>query len=103
MPTGNLNVLKEDFDKDKVQGMTFAKWGELYLERYASTKRSQQEDARHVAALGPFFGTLTLSQITRAHVEAFRQARQRNQKSHVGEDQSEDGLSAVSGDRYEGQ
>lgn len=69
------NALKEDFDRDKVQGMTFAKWGDIYLERYASKKRSHAEDARHVAALGLFFGTMTLPQITRAHVEAFKQSR----------------------------
>lgn len=69
------DALKEDFDKSKVQGMTFAKWGDIYLERYASKKRSLAEDARHVAALCSSFGTMTLPQITRAHVEAFKQSR----------------------------
>lgn len=55
--------------------MTFAKWGAIYSERYASKKRSQQEDARHMAALCSFFSHLALSQVTRAHAEAFKQAR----------------------------
>src|SRR6266436_4375110 len=42
------NALKEDFDKDKVQGMTFAQWTGIYLERYATEKRSVEEDQRHV-------------------------------------------------------
>ena len=40
------NALREDFDKDKVQGMTFATWATLYLNKYATHKRSFAEDQR---------------------------------------------------------
>jgi integrase len=69
------NALKEDFDKAKVQGLTFAKWADTYLKRYAKDKHSFQEDQRHVRVLSEFFGNLLLSQITRAHVEEFKQSR----------------------------
>ena len=69
------NGLREDFDKDKVQGITFAKWGEIYLERYTRHKRTVRDDRRHVRTLSDFFGHLLLSQITRAHVEEFKQSR----------------------------
>jgi integrase len=69
------NALKEDFDKDKVQGMTFAKWTGIYLERYAKDKRSLDEDRRHIRVLSEFFGNLLLSQITKAKVEEFKQLR----------------------------
>src|SRR5437870_4413455 len=64
-----------DFDKAKVQGMTFAKWADTYLEEYAHKKRSYVEDQRHVQVLAAFFGTLLLSQITPAKVEEFKQIR----------------------------
>lgn len=69
------NALKEDFDKTKVQGMTFAKWADTYLERYAKAKRTARDDQRHVRTLSAFFGNLLLSQLTRAHVEEFKQSR----------------------------
>jgi integrase len=69
------NARGVDFDKDKVQGMAFAHWGKMYLERYAKTKRSCREDERHVQVLSDFFGNLLLSQITRTKVEEFRQIR----------------------------
>src|SRR5215831_16031267 len=69
------NALREDFDKDKVQGMTFAKWTETYLDRYARAKRTARDDRRHVRTLSAFFGNMLLSQITRAHVEEFKQSR----------------------------
>jgi integrase len=69
------NALKEDFDKDKVQGMTFAKWGEIYLERYAKQKRTAEDDRRHIRTLSAFFGNLLLSQITKERVETFKQIR----------------------------
>jgi len=69
------NALREDFDKDKVQGMTFARWAEIYLERYAKDKRSVDEDRRHVGVLSEFFGNLLLSQITKTKVEESKQIR----------------------------
>jgi len=162
-------ALKEDFNKDKVRSMTFAEWGELYLERYVSKKPSQQEDVRHVAALCTFkqarkerlpykkrpvsdaycnreLATLrhmlrlafeeglvetiplvrlhkeeggrertfspeeyqgTPSGLARAspadHHVCLRDghARRRNQKSNMGEERPENGLSAAGDDRYE--
>lgn len=73
------NLREVDFDKDKVKGMTFAQWGKIYLERYASKKRSSREDARHVQTLSGFFGNLLLSQITRAKVEEFKKIRKERQ------------------------
>jgi integrase len=69
------NALKEDFDRDKAQGMTFAKWGNIYLERYATHKRTVGEDRLHVRNLNAFFGNLLLSQISKATVETFKQLR----------------------------
>jgi hypothetical protein len=69
------NALKEDFDKDKVQGLTFIRWVEIYLDRYAKDKRSVDEDRRHVRVLSEFLGNLLLSQITKAKVEEFKQLR----------------------------
>jgi hypothetical protein len=60
------NALREDFDKEKVKGMTFARWGQMYLERYARGKRqrSQIDNQRYVVLLSEYFGHLLLSQIT---------------------------------------
>ena len=93
------NALKEDFDRDKIKGLTFAKWAATYLEKYAQHKRSVAEDRRHVEALSACFGNLALTDFTRrsfsfddrvasycfgnlaltdftrAHVEAFKQVR----------------------------
>ena len=69
------NALRVDFDKDKVQGMTFAKWGDIYLNRYAKEKRSEADEKRHVRELSEYFGHLLLSRITRGHVEEFKQDR----------------------------
>lgn len=78
------NALKGDFDKDKIRGMTFTKWTELYLKRYAGAKRSHKEDERHVQTLSAFFGSLQLSQITRTMVEEFKQLR-KERKTRRGE------------------
>ncbi len=67
--------MKEDFDKDKVQGLTFVRWAAIYLERYAKDKRSVDEDRRHIRVLSEFLGNLLLSQITKAKVEEFKQLR----------------------------
>lgn len=69
------NALREDFDKDKVKGLTFAKWSGIYLERYARDKRSIQEDRRHVRNLNAFCGHLLLSQMSKTTVEEFKQTR----------------------------
>jgi integrase len=69
------NGMREDFDKAKVQGMTFAKWGEIYLERYAKQKRTAGDDGRHIRTLSAFFGHLLLSQLTKEKVEMFKQIR----------------------------
>src|SRR5262245_38351223 len=55
------NGMREDFDKDKVLGMTFAKWADTYLERYAKAKRTVRDDERHVRTLSAFFGNMLLS------------------------------------------
>ncbi len=69
------NALREDFDKDKVQGMTFTKWGEIYLERYAKQKRTVDNDRQHTLILSVFFGNLLLSQMTKEIIETFKQLR----------------------------
>jgi integrase len=69
------NAHKEDFDMDKVHGMTFAKWAGVYLERYAIAKRSYTRDVLICRNLTAFFGPFLLSDITRRHVEEYKQAR----------------------------
>src|SRR5215471_17746942 len=70
------NALREDFDKDKVQGMTLARWGEVYLAIYAKEKKSIVDDIRHVQHLCRILGSdLLLSQLTRAHAEQFKHVR----------------------------
>jgi len=73
------NARGVDLDKDKVQHMTFARWAEIYLERYGRVKRSAREDERHVKVLSDFFGSLLLSQMTRTKVEEFKQLRKERQ------------------------
>jgi site-specific recombinase XerC len=73
------NERRVDFDSQKTQGITFAKWTETYLERFAKGKRSYREDARHAQVLSSFFGPLFLSNITRAKVEEFKQFRKNRQ------------------------
>lgn len=55
--------------------MTFAKWGDIYLERYAKHKKTVKKDQRYIRTLSAFFDNILLSQITRAHVEAFKESR----------------------------
>lgn len=70
------NAMKENFDKDKWHGMTLARWGDAYLTTYAKRKKSLRDDARHVRHLCRILGeNLLLSQITRVHVEQFKQTR----------------------------
>jgi hypothetical protein len=69
------NALKEDFDKAKVQEMILAKWGTIYLERYAKQKKTVGDDRRHIRTLSAFFGNLLLSQMTKEKVETFKQIR----------------------------
>lgn len=68
-------AIKEDFDKDKAQGMTFARWTDIYLDKYAAEKRSWKRDALSCRNLKDFFGSLLLPQITRRHVEEYKQIR----------------------------
>ena len=76
----HCNAIKEDFDKDKVKGMTLAKWGEQYLTVYAKEKRSVADDARHIQHLCRILGPNTLlAQIGLAEVEEFKQGR-KNEK-----------------------
>jgi integrase len=70
------NALKEDFDKAKVKGITLARWGEMYCTTYAKEKKTVEDDARHIQHVCRILGgNLLLSQITRAHVEQFKQVR----------------------------
>jgi integrase len=70
------NALKEDFDKAKVKGITLARWGEMYCTTYAKEKKTVTDDARHIQHLCRILGgNLLLLQITRAHVEQFKQTR----------------------------
>jgi hypothetical protein len=69
------NGMREDFDKAKGQGMTFATWTEIYLDKYAKDKRSHKRDILSCRSLTTFFGSLLLPHITRRHVEEYKQAR----------------------------
>src|SRR5262245_28065451 len=77
---GHRNALKEDFDKDRVQAMTLARWGDLYVSLYAREKKSLADDKRHIQHLcRTLGGNLILSQITLDHVERFKQVRKTEQ------------------------
>ncbi len=70
------NERRVDFDKEKTQNMTLARWGEIYLTTYAREKKSVADDVRHVQHLCRVIGgNLLLSQLTRAHTEQFKQTR----------------------------
>jgi integrase len=70
------NERRVDFDKGKVKEITLSRWGEMYLTTYAREKKSLSDDARHIQHLCRILGgNLLLSQITRAHVEQFKQIR----------------------------
>lgn len=69
------NAREVDFDKKKIQALTFALWADAYLEKYAKEKRSTVEDKRHVSILKEFFGNLLLFQITHEKIEAFKEVR----------------------------
>jgi integrase len=70
------NAIKEDFDRDKIKGVTLARWGELYRTIYAKEKKTIGDDARHIQHLCRILGgNLLLSQLSRAHVEQFKQTR----------------------------
>src|SRR5215831_10504745 len=69
------NALREDFDRDKVQRMTFSKWTAIYLEKYAKDKRSYKRDVLSCHNLSTVFGSFLLPQITRRHVEEYKHAR----------------------------
>lgn len=76
------NALREDFDKDKVQGMTLSRW----TEKFVDLKRHCKSVDRYQIALkylSPFFGSLLLPQITRAKVEEYKNLR-REQHCHYG-------------------
>jgi integrase len=70
------NERRVDFDKGKTETVTLARWGQTYLNTYAREKKSLPDDARHIQHLCRILGgNLLLSQITRAHVEQFKQIR----------------------------
>jgi integrase len=70
------NERRTDFDKEKTQNMTLSCWGEIYLSTYAKEKKTIEDDARHIQHLCRILGgNLLLSQLTRAHVEQFKQTR----------------------------
>jgi integrase len=67
------NGMKDDFDK--VKDMTFAKWTAIYLDKYAKDKRSHKRDELSCRNLTTVFGSFLLPQITRRHVEEYKQTR----------------------------
>jgi integrase len=73
------NERRVDFDSQKTQDITFAKWAETYLDRFAKGKRSYKDDVRYVRICSEFFGPLLLSNVTRTKVEEFKQLRKNRQ------------------------
>jgi len=70
------NQTRDDFDSGKTQNITLSRWGDIYLNTYAREKKSRWDDARHIEHLcRTLGGNLLLSQISRAHVEQFKQIR----------------------------
>jgi integrase len=63
-----------DFDKGKVERLTFARWAERFLD----LKKHRKSVSRYRTALtylSPVFGPLPLEQITRARVEEYKNLR----------------------------
>ena len=73
------NERRVDFDSQKTQDITFAKWAETYLDRFAKGKRSYKDDVRYVRIFSGFFSPLLLSNVTRTKVEEFKQLRKNRQ------------------------
>ena len=68
------NVKREDFDGDKIQGITFEKWRPRYLE-LVKHKKSIERDRRSCTKLAEFFGPMLLSEVTRTKVMEYRNSR----------------------------
>jgi integrase len=59
-----------DFDKGKVERLTFNRWADRYLELTAA-KRTARDDRLLVKVLRPEFGTLPLEEITYSRIKEF--------------------------------
>lgn len=68
------NIRREDFDADKVKGVTFAAWARRYLD-LMKHKKSIERDKRSCRRLEEFFGPMEISEITRARVMEFKNSR----------------------------
>src|SRR5262245_15942982 len=72
------NERRADFDKGKVQSLTFARWAERFLD----LKKHRKSVSRYQTALkylSPVFGPLPLERITRAKVEEYKNLRREQQ------------------------
>jgi len=68
------NIRREDFDAGKIQGLTFSKWTDRYLD-LVKHKKSLERDQRSCARLSRFFGFGSLVAITRAKVMEYKNER----------------------------
>ncbi len=68
------NVRREDFDKDRVRGLTLFPWIERFLQIKAS-KKSLDKDEVSCDRLKAFFGDCSLDSIITSWVESYKQKR----------------------------
>lgn len=64
------NERRVDFDKGKVERLTFNRWADRYLE-LAAEKRTLKDDIFMLKVLRAEFGSLPLEEITYARIETF--------------------------------
>ena len=68
------NIRKEDFDKDKTQGLTLFPWIQRFLSVKAS-KKSLKKDRVSCERIKAFFGDRPLDSILTSEIEAYKQKR----------------------------
>src|SRR5713226_9640874 len=68
------NIRKEDFDQEKIRGLTLFTWSERFFQVKAS-KRSLDKDRVSAERLKLFFGDCALDSITTSQIEAYKQNR----------------------------
>jgi hypothetical protein len=86
------NARRQDFDIEKVRGMTPSRWAERLVEPKRGRKSRRRIALRQLA---PFFGRLEPSRITRAKVEGHKNLRRGQAADAPPEDSTVDGWLAT--------
>jgi integrase len=77
------NIRREDFDGDKIRGMTLFSWIERF-EQVKASKRSLSKDKESAAKIKAHFGNCPLENITTTTIEAYKQKRLTDTTKHGG-------------------